>query len=236
MRILVTGAKSGLGKYLSEQLESDTFNRHGGTHIAYEDYRYGEEYDLIIHCANNGDYQTWGAADYKFYNDNIFLTRDIARIPHKKFIHISTYDIEENTPYSACKRISETIVSDISKNYLIIRPTSLLGKDMKENTFTKILAGKPVYLTEDSVMNYITHKDVLNVIEKEYPLIFHDKLYDGVVYLCANKNIKLGEIADLVGKKIEYGDYRCEQKSIFTDYNTGRNSLDNVIKFIEEAK
>jgi len=41
MRILVTGAKSGLGKYLSEQLESDTLNRQDGTHIAYEDYRYG---------------------------------------------------------------------------------------------------------------------------------------------------------------------------------------------------
>lgn len=229
MRILVTGAKSGLGKYLSEQLESDTLNRQDGTHIAYEDYRYGEEYDLIIHCANNGDYQTWGDATYKFYNDNIFLTRDVVRIPHKKFIHISTYDIEYDTPYSACKRISETIVSDISKNYLIIRPTSLLGKDMKENTFTKILDGKPIYLTEDSVMNYITYEDVLNVIEKEYP-------YDGIVYLCANENITLGEISDLVGNKIEYGDQRCEQKSIFTDYNTGRDSLDNVVKFIEDMK
>ena len=96
---------------------------------------------------------------------------------------------------------------------------------MKENTFTKILDGKPVYLTEDSIMNYISHEDVLKVIEAEYP-------YDGIVYLCANENITLGEIADLFGKKIEFGDYKCQQKSTFTDYNTGKDSLDNVVKFI----
>jgi hypothetical protein len=100
---------------------------------------------------------------------------------------------------------------------------------MKENTFTKILDGKPVYLTEDSVMNYITHEDVLKVIEAEYP-------YDGIVYLCANKNITLGEIANLVSKKIEFGNYKCEHKSIFTDYNTDKTSKDNVTKFIEEMK
>ena len=225
MRTLVTGAKSGLGRYLSEQLESDTLNRYDGTHIAYEDYRYGEEYDLIIHCANNGNHYSWGDVEYRFYKDNIFLTRDVARIPHKKFIYISTYDIDEDTPYSAAKRISETIVSTICRNYLIIRPSGLLGKSMKENTFTKILDGKPVYLTEDSIMNYISHDDVLKVIEAEYP-------YDGIVYLCANENITLGEIADLFGKKIEFGDYKCQQKSTFTDYNTGKDSLDNVVKFI----
>ena len=212
MKTLVTGAKSGLGKYLSEQIKSDTLNR------SDELPDIGEEYDLIIHCANNGNHHTWGDVEYDFYRDNIFLTRDIARIPHKKFIHISTYDIEEDTPYAAAKRISETIVSTIARDYLIIRPSSLLGKDMKENTFTKILHGEPVYLTEDSVMNYITHKDVLDVIEAEYP-------YDGIVYLCSNENITLAEIADLVGKKIEFG-----------DYNTNKTSKDNVTKFIEEMK
>ena len=78
-------------------------------------------------------------------------------------------------------------------------------------------------------MNYITHEDVLKVIEAEYP-------YDGIVYLCANKNITLGEIANLVSKKIEFGNYKCEHKSIFTDYNTDKTSKDNVTKFIEEMK
>ena len=223
MRTLITGARSGLGKYLSEQIESDTLNR------SDELLDIGEQYDLIIHCANNGNHYTWGDVEYDFYKDNIFFTRDVARIPHKKFIHISTYDIEEDTPYSAAKRISETIVSTISQNYLIIRPSSLLGKTMKENTFTKILDGKPVYLTEDSVMNYITHEDVLKVIEAEYP-------YDGIVYLCSNENITLGEIADLVDKKIEFGDYKCDTPCVFTDYNTERTSKDNVTKFIEEMK
>ena len=72
-------------------------------------------------------------------------------------------------------------------------------------------------------------KDVLNVIEAEYP-------YDGIVYLCSNENITLGEVADLADKKIEFGDYWRKHPSIFTDYNTDRTSKDNVTKFIEEMK
>jgi hypothetical protein len=53
MRTLITGAKSGLGKYLSEQIKSDTLNR------SDELPDIGEEYDLIIHCANNGNHYTW---------------------------------------------------------------------------------------------------------------------------------------------------------------------------------
>ena len=32
---------------------------------------------------------TWGDVEYDFYKDNIFFTRDVARIPHKKFICFS---------------------------------------------------------------------------------------------------------------------------------------------------
>ena len=46
MRTLITGARSGLGKYLSEQIESDTLNR------SDELLDIGEQYDLIIHCAS----------------------------------------------------------------------------------------------------------------------------------------------------------------------------------------
>ena len=43
MKTLITGARSGLGKYLSEQIESDTLNREDN----YDDF-YRTEYDLII--------------------------------------------------------------------------------------------------------------------------------------------------------------------------------------------
>ena len=61
----------------------------------------GRIYDHSNKQTKFGFLDIYNLLTYKFYNDNIFLTRDIARIPHKKFIHISTYDIEENTPYSA---------------------------------------------------------------------------------------------------------------------------------------
>ena len=68
MRTLITGARSGLGKYLSEQIESDTLNR------SDELPDIGEQYDLIIHCANNGNHYTWGDVEYNFYRDNIFIS------------------------------------------------------------------------------------------------------------------------------------------------------------------
>ena len=66
------------------------------------------------------------------------------------------------------KRISEIVVKELCDNYLILRPSALLGNEMKKNTFQKIIAGEDIALTPNTVMNYILYEDVLDAIHNNY--------------------------------------------------------------------
>ena len=52
-------------------------------------------------------------------------------IPHKKFVYISSIDEAKDSPYGVTKRLSEIIVKELCDEYLILRPSGLLGKEMK---------------------------------------------------------------------------------------------------------
>ena len=101
MRVLITGTNSGLGKWLSKQFQDcDTLTR--DTRIS--DLQ--DEYDLIIHCAAKVIHNDWDDVGMDLFEDNVFLTRDLARIPHKKFVYLSSIDEAKDSPYGVTKRIS----------------------------------------------------------------------------------------------------------------------------------
>ena len=70
MKYLVTGIKSGLGKYLYENLPDVVGLDRGGFDLIKD-----EDYDVIIHCAFN---KTLDVEDhYQYLEDNIFLTQKL---------------------------------------------------------------------------------------------------------------------------------------------------------------
>ncbi len=221
MKILITGTNRGLGKFFSHQLpNSDTLTRKDSIK------NYKGVYDLIIHCAANVTHLTWDdKIPYSFYYDNIFLTKELLHIPHKKFIYISSIDQQKISPYGISKKISEAIVKNHSKNYLIIRPTGLLGKEMKKNTFQKIIHGEPIALTQDSIMNYVLYDDVLEIA-------LSDK--QGVITLCADGEVTMKEVADLVFKNIEYGSIYFDIESYKFKPTLKYSSKENIIRYLEK--
>ena len=88
-KYLVTGVKSGLGKYLYENLPDVNGLDRGGFDLIKD-----EEYDTIIHCAFNKAQTHADIGDhYGYLDDNIFLTQDLLTLKYKKFIYISTIDV-----------------------------------------------------------------------------------------------------------------------------------------------
>ena len=228
MRVLITGTNSGLGKWLTTQFsECDKFVR--GNNVsdfpseknwAPDGSGYASEpYDLIIHCAASVQYSDWSNVQSDLFEDNVFLTRDLISIPHKKFIHISTIDVAKDSPYGVTKRLSEIIVKDLCDDYLILRPSGLLGKEMRKNTFQKIISGEDIALTKNTVMNYILYEDVLDAINDSQ---------SGTKVLRSNDNITIEEVVDIFGKKINFGDMHYEVEYLDTDINTNKTSEDNV--------
>lgn len=228
MRVLVTGTNSGLGKWFSKQFsDCDTFTRQS----ELRDYPIGKQwapdgsgysytpYDLIIHCAGNVQHSNWSNVELDLFEDNVFLTRNLIRIPHKKFVYISSIDEAKNSPYGITKRISEIIVKDLCDDYLILRPSALLGKEMKKNTFQKIVSGENIALTKNTVMNYILYEDVLKSIQDGYR---------GTKVLRSNDDITIEEVVNVFDKKLKFGDIHYEVEYVKSDIDTGKTSKDNI--------
>ena len=228
MKVLITGTKSGLGKWLSKQFsDCDKFVR--GSYV--KDFPYkknwapdgsgyaSEPYDLIIHCAGCIQHSNWDNVGLDLFEDNVFLTRDLTKIPHVKFVFISSIDEAKDTPYGVTKRLSEIIVTQLCDNYLILRPSALLGKEMKKNTFQKIVNGEDIALTKNTVMNYILYEDILDAINSNQK---------GVKVLRSNDNITIGEVVDIFEKKLEFGEIHYEVEYVKSDIDTNKTSKENI--------
>lgn len=219
MRILTTGVLSGLGKYIHENLEGVGFTR-DCSEDNLEKLR-EEGIDVIIHCAFNFSREVNSNSLYQYLEDNVFLTKKLIEIPHTKFIFISSVDVyskntESNSEddiieldsvrgiYGITKLMSESIIRNHCKNYLILRGTALLGKYSRKNSILKIIDEKECILTlsGDSRFNYLLHSDVLDFIKFS---IEHD--IKGIYNLASSENITLLEVASLLGKKVKFGTF-----------------------------
>lgn len=219
MKLLITGTASGLGKYLFETFGGIPWTRKISNTKRQKLKKEGV--DIIIHAAFNSSKSVDSNNLYSYIEDNILLTEEITKIPHKKFIYISSVDVYPKNNkihkesevidlstvdgiYGIAKLMSESLIKNSSKNFLILRCTALLGKHSRKNSLIKIIKEKNPILTlsPTSSFNYILHSDVSEFIK----LAIKEDL-KGIYNLASSKNITLSEIAALLKKKINFGIY-----------------------------
>lgn len=218
MKFLISGAQSGLGKHLFEIFGGISLTRETSK-AKIDNLKKGV--DIIIHAAFNSS-KSIDSNNFSFYlKDNVLLTKELLKIPHKKFIFISSVDVypkDEKTHtedevididsvrgiYALTKLMSESLIKEESSNYLILRCSSLIGKYARKNTLIKIRTEeKPILtLSPDSSLNYILYTDV-----SEFIKLAIEKNLQGIYNLVSSKNITLSEIASLLKKKVNFGDY-----------------------------
>ncbi|MBI5122590.1 NAD-dependent epimerase/dehydratase family protein [Candidatus Roizmanbacteria bacterium] len=242
-KYLITGSSSGLGKYLNDQLKGTTFKRNAEN---------VEATNILIHCAFNRTKEITSKNLYQYLLDNVFLTKKLVKIPHKKFIYISSVDIypknnkrhsEDETidvnqisgSYAMTKLMSESLIQNLCPNFLILRCPSLLGRDAKENSLIKIINEEypTLTLSSKSVFNFILHKDILEFIK-----IAAEKDLQGIYNLVSSENIILSQIAKLFGKKVNFGTYlynvgnidNKKAAKLFSSLN--KTSEDTINKFM----
>jgi nucleoside-diphosphate-sugar epimerase len=220
MNILTTGVKSGIGRYLYENFGGIGFSRDSSLEDRQKIRKDGA--DIIIHCAANSSREITSRNLFEYVNDNIFLTQEMATIPHKKFIFFSSIDVypknninhqeDENIIldevkgiYGLSKLISESLISRLSKNFLILRCASLLGIYNRRHSLIKLIEDpRPILsLSGDSVLNYVLYSDILDFIK----FAVNNNL-GGIFNIVSSGNITLFEIAEMLGKKLKFGDYQ----------------------------
>ncbi len=230
MKILVTGSSSGLGKFLSENLKCDVFNRNKN----FESL----EYDVIIHCAWDCR-NTVNQRDLLDYvNNNIFLTkRLIEELKFKKMIFLSSVDVYPKNSdriessdidvnlikniYGKSKLICEEIVKK-SQNYLILRSAGIIGKNKLPKGILNIFKNGETTLTSDSVVNYITHGDILSVINQ---YINCDIIKNETINVTSDTSLYMKEMECFV-YPIKYGTYNYDVD--FVDNTKFKNCFPNI--------
>lgn len=254
MRILVTGHKNGLGKYFFEKFDAIGWDKDISSKQVSNLKKKGV--DIIIHCAFNSSPEVDNESLFTYLQDNVFLTKELVSIPHKKFIFFSSVDVYpkdkdkhsekeiinlnsvENI-YGITKLISESIVKNYSKNYLILRCSAFLGKYSRKNSLIKIIEKEKCKLTLDknSEFNYILYEDVLNLIQKSIK-----RNLKGVYNLASSQNIKIYEIAKIFNRKVKFGNYHYNsgkidnRKTCRLDSNFKKTSKEIINIFIKEKK
>lgn len=232
-KYLITGIKSGLGKYLYENLSDAIGLDRGGLNLIKD-----EEYDIIVHCAFNkaqtlndiGDY-------YNYLDDNIFLTQELLKLKYRKFIYISTVDIYPTEPntYGLFKRFAESIIKQ-KPDIIILRCSMILGKDTKPNHVTKLKNNQEsIGLSGNSTFNYILNEDILKFVES-YSL----RCPKGIIDFIPNKSIKLFSVREELKSTTELGNYTYDSDyqfpnpiyDLYEEFN--KSSLDNLKQYINE--
>lgn len=248
MRTLVTGTTSGLGRYLYTAMGGLKFvrNAHAENRTATLD----TEYDVIIHCAFNATTNVDYIKMPGYLDDMVGLTERLTELSHRVFVFISTVDVypQDNsvhtedellclhtprTGYAACKLLSEAIVMERCREFIILRPTTLLGIHARMNNLMRVLSDdqSPLTLSAESEFNCVLHEDVSEFIQT----CLADG-HRGVFNLASSgESVRLAEVATRWGRNPQFGNfvYRCvrvdngKAKSILPAF---RNTTWNVIQ------
>lgn len=217
---LVTGARAGLGLYLRGRLGGAGLTRRNAAAQLRRLSREGV--DVIVHCAANAKPAAPDADLYGFVDDNILLTERLTKIPHRRFVFISTVDVyprgargRENTPvradrarslYAASKLMSEAIVGRKARRPLILRAGSLLGGRTSGSLARLARGEKSVSLKADSRLNCVLHSDVADFIA-----LALERGLGGVYNAVSAKPMTVRQAARAAGcKKPAFGRFRYD--------------------------
>ncbi len=226
--ILTTGVGSGLGQYLHEKFGGRGLTRSNRSRIILELRRTG--LDTIIHCAANGSRGITHEKLPSYLDDNLFLTQELLTIPHRRFIFFSTIDLYPKNGlthhedevidaaqiqgiYAVAKFASEASIRRSAKDFLILRPTTMIGPYARPNGPLRILRDqeKALTLSAESSFNCIHYEQIA--------FFLHDALeknISGIYNLASSRSLTLREIVSLAGRAIEFGAHRYEVGNIDT--------------------
>ena len=250
LKILTTGTRGGFGSFIAKKLNTSRFDRNSKLNDL------DNNYDVIIHCANNSSTNILSNNFYEFSYDNFFLTTELLKLNFKHFIFISSIGIypQSNQVYNEKSRfvvktrsfyeffkiMNESYIQKSSKKFTILRVAGLLHKSSRENSVKKIILNKnkTISLSSNSTFNYILYEDLLNFIK----IVIKNKKF-GIFNVAASKNIKLIDLKNyLKSDNIKFGNYeyitpKIDNTKARKEYNNLKlTSYQNIKKYLRIIK
>jgi hypothetical protein len=232
-KVLISGASSGLGLFLANELNANVYNRNESNLSLLKN----NEFDIIIHCAFGmpNKYEN----DQEYLKNQIILADNLISIKHNYFVFISSIEaIVSDSPmsrYGKAKLEIEKLILEKTSNNLILRPGALMGTRMRPNHILKVATGSNEKLTlaENSNFSINYYFEILEFI--------YNKL-SGVHNILDNNVVTLGQIAHKFNKSPKWGEVIYDSSIYYKNINLCKcmksnliteEPIEKLLKFIE---
>lgn len=186
--LAVIGARGMVGSDLIRYLKSNFENVTGIDRKNYDRYK-GKRFDIVVN-ANGNSNKVWANDNIlgDFEASTVSVYKTLLDFPCKTYVYISSADVYPNhtskkatsesktievenlSPYGFHKYLSECIVKNFTKNYIILRCPMMLGNNLKKGAVFDILNNSRLFVSADSAFQMITTKELAQII---YFLLAH---------------------------------------------------------------
>ena len=220
----------------------DRYTYHAITRDNYFCY-IGDEFDIFINAAGNS--RKFWANKYPvedFELSTIGVMHSFNDFFMKKYIYISSVDVYNNIinntlrkrenveiygselePYGFNKFLAEQIVQKYAKNYLILRCSAVIGKNLKKGVIKDLLNDVKIRVSKDTQIQFITVKAIGMIIFELLEQLQENEIFNvgGIGAL------RVWEIAQMLGInsfKTTYGKNK--------NYNVNVSKLNSVFELL----
>lgn len=193
-------------------------------------------FDSIINCAGVSS-KYWTELDpASAYAKELNIITNLQKLSSSKLIHISSIDATRKSKYGCIKYMVEGKVREIFPSSLILRLPGVIGQGLKKNVVFDLQERGDIFLTEDSILNFVSTEDVARTI---CSILDMEIQITGDINLVASEGITVGELSRLFGHKpkkwgAQKQDYSSlETASSYSFWKT-KTSRDCVLEYILE--
>lgn len=148
----------------------------------YQSYR-GTAFDIIIN-ANGNSKRFWANSHpvEDFIASTVSVYNSLFDFKCSVYVYISSSDVYENhtsprytkedvsiapdklTPYGLHKYFSELLIRKYVNNYLVLRSSMILGKNLKKGPLYDVVHHAPLFISRDSRLQMITTREIADII------------------------------------------------------------------------
>lgn len=214
--VLVTGAASGLGRFLHGALGGDGLTReNAGALLA------GPGADLVVHCAPDAA-----------------LAARLLALPHRRFVLASSIGVlGPRDPYAAGKLAEEEAVLARARGPLVMRLGALLGADARPNSLSRLVDGAPLTVTAASSFSWLGHADVAAFLKAAL-----ERGLEGTYNVVPSRSATMAEAARALGLTPAWGtfEYRTPEadgsaaRAVCPELS--RTALENAVLFARDRR